>query len=423
LTTETIRHSRERLAWFILIGSFFACLLVSVTIPLTISAFLRNATTPLDTFLQANQGTVGIDDELGQRRAALVGEPPLEVAESGTILTDTTASALLTMRPPGGGDPLATLQISSNTTLDLDRATAPRFSLSGQPYRVRLNLKNGRVRLDVPETDERGVSLSISTPQGAVDLREPGRYTVEVNNDSTQVTVQERGLAAIVAAGESMTLRPGERAEVPTDSPPQGPLDPARNLVRNGDFSRGLEDWSLFAWQVERPDQPKGTTEVRTDDNDPTLRFAREGIGHADVRVTQSLNQDVSDVDTLRLLATLRVNAQSLGVCGVQGSECPLFVILNYVDETGVSRVWQHGFYAQGTVDDNLTPGACISCAVVQRAHERVPLEQLYFYEVDLKEELASQGFLPPRIIESLTLVASGHSFDTEVSDVSLIVE
>jgi hypothetical protein len=47
----------------------------------------------------------------------------------------------------------------------------------------------------------------------------------------------------------------------------------------------------------------------------------------------------------------------------------------------------------------------------------------LYFYEVDLKEELASQGFLPPRIIESLTLVASGHSFDTEVSDVSLIVE
>jgi hypothetical protein len=59
----------------------------------------------------------------------------------------------------------------------------------------------------------------------------------------------------------------------------------------------------------------------------------------------------------------------------------------------------------------------------VQRPHERVPLGQLYFYETDLIQELASQGFLPPRFIESVTLVGSGHSFTTEVSDVALVVE
>ncbi|MEZ4517560.1 MAG: hypothetical protein R3C44_12260 [Chloroflexota bacterium] len=216
---------------------------------------------------------------------------------------------------------------------------------------------------------------------------------------------------------------PGQRAEVPTGGSPVGPLDPTRNLIRNGDFGDGLNDWSLFAWQVELEDEPKGTTEVVNEAGNPALRFARQGVGHADVRVTQSINTDVSDLGDLRLLLTLRVVDQSLGVCGVQGSECPLFVVVNYVDESGVSRVWQHGFYANGVVDDNLTPGFCVSCAVVQQAHERVPAGQLYFYEVDLNDELARQGFLPPRYIESISLVGSGHSFISEVTDVSLIVE
>ena len=171
------------------------------------------------------------------------------------------------------------------------------------------------------------------------------------------------------------------------------------------------------------PDQPQGETTIQPDGGDPTLRFSRQGVGHADVRVTQSINQDVSDYETLRLSATLRILEQSLGVCGVQGSECPLFIIVNYIDENGVSRIWQHGFFAEGTVDDNLTPGACISCAVVQRPHDRVPLGQTYFYDVDLIQELAGQGALPPRFIESVTLASSGHSFTTEISDVSLVVE
>ena len=254
-------------------------------------------------------------------------------------------------------------------------------------------------------------------------MRDPGRYTVEVGADATQVTVQSDGAAVVAALGEELALGPGERVEIAAGSPLNGPLDPARDLIRNGNFNQGLDNWASFAWRVELPDQPKGETTVAPDGGGPVLRFAREGVGHADVRVTQSINQDVSGYDSLRLSATVRVLNQSLGVCGVQGSECPLFIILNYIDDGGVSRVWQHGFFAQGTVDDNLTPGACISCAVVQRPHERVPLGQFFFYDVDLIQELASQGFLPPRYIESITLVGSGHSFTTEVSDVALVVE
>lgn len=421
--TETYRFGRQRLAWFILFGSFFACLLLSTTAPLALRAFVQNATQPLDITVQANQGTVGVRAENGPGRAVLMGEPPQEIEGVTTIQTDTTASALVNVMPPDGDEPLATFQVSGNSTVQIEQATAPRFGISNQPFQMNLDVQAGRVRLYVPFFEERPVAITLATPHGQAEVNDPGRYIVEVGTEATQVTVQSDGAAVVTAQGESVNMSPGQRLEIPAGAPPRGPLDPARDLIRNGDFSQGLDNWSSFAWQVELPDQPKGETSVTSGGGGSVLRFDREGVGHADVRVAQSINQDVSGYDTLRVSATLRVLNQSLGVCGVQGSECPLFVIVNYIDDSGVARVWQHGFFAQGTVDDNVTPGQCISCAVVQRPHERVPLGQFFFYDVDLIQELASQGFLPPRHIESVTLVGSGHTFTTEVSDVALIVE
>lgn len=422
--TESHRFGRQRLAWMILAGSFVTCLLLGVTMPLALNAFLQNATQSLDITVQANQGTVGIEEQNGPRRAVLVGEPAQPVGAQSSIRTDTTASALMTVTPPDAQDTLLTLQVSGNSTVLLDQVKAPRFGLSRHPNRMVIDLQAGRVRLDIPPFSDRPLEVEVTTPQGgSIDIRDPGRYMLEVDNDATQVTVQNEGAAVVVSQDETLNLGPGERAEISLDDPPSGPFDPARDLIRNGDFGDALDNWSLFSWQVELDDQPKGETSIPVENNDPVLRFARQGVGHADVRVTQSLNQDVADYESLRLSTTLRIVDHSLGVCGVQGSECPLFIIVNYVDESGVSRVWQHGFFANGTIDDNLTPAACISCAVVQRPHERVPLGQLYFYEVDLIRELAGQGFLPPRFIESITLVGSGHSFITEVSDVALIVE
>ena len=139
---------------------------------------------------------------------------------------------------------------------------------------------------------------------------------VEVGADATQVTVQSDGAAVVAALGEELALGPGERVEIAAGSPLNGPLDPARDLIRNGNFNQGLDNWASFAWRVELPDQPKGETTVAPDGGGPVLRFAREGVGHADVRVTQSINQDVSGYDSLRLSATVRVLNQSLGVCG-----------------------------------------------------------------------------------------------------------
>lgn len=422
--TDSHRFSRQRLAWIVLTCSFISCIILTFSAPLALNAFLQNATRSLDIAVQANQGTVGIEEANGPRRAVLAGEPAQSIGERTSIRTDTTASSLVNVTMGGQSTPLATIQVASNSAVLLEQATAPRFGISDIPYRMNLDLLAGRVRLDIPPFATRPLDVRVTTPQGGrITIAEPGRYMLEVDNDASQVTVQSEGRAMVASQGETMTLVPGQRAEIRLNEAPDGPFDPARDLIRNGDFSNVLDNWALFSWQVELPDQPKGETTVQPNAGNPFLRFTRQGVGHADVRVTQSVNQDVSDYDSLRLSATLRIADQSLGVCGVQGSECPLFIIINYIDESGVSRVWQHGFFAEGTVDDNLTPGVCISCAVVQRAHERVSLGQLHFYETDLIQEMASQGMLPPRFIESITLVGSGHSFTTEISDVALIVE
>ncbi len=39
--------NRQRLAWAILIGSFFVCLVITVAVPITVNAFIQNASQDL----------------------------------------------------------------------------------------------------------------------------------------------------------------------------------------------------------------------------------------------------------------------------------------------------------------------------------------------------------------------------------------
>lgn len=427
IQTQNSLQGRQRLAWLVVLGSFFLCLALTITLPLSINAFIQNATQQLTNVVQAHQGTVGITSASGQQRAAFGSSAgqAVEVAPNEVILTDTNASALLLVSPPESSEPLARLQLSSNTTLALRRSEAPRFGWSNAGYRLGLELESGRVRVVVPEFVDRPLTVQFFTPQeGTITIDQPGQYSIEVSDNDTQVTVLESGAALVEGSDQGVSLLPGQRATIPNGGVPTGPLDPTRNLVRNGDFSQGLRDWVVFAWYIDLAGQPEGATEVRPIGGDQTLHFIRDGLGHADVQLSQTVNQDIFGASSLELQLTLNIVRHSLGVCGSVGSECPLFVRLEYIDEGGINRTWQHGFYAEGTVDDNSTPDACTSCALIQQLpHERVPLNELYFYEVDLFDELARQGFLPPRFIQRLFLIASGHTFEVEVSDVALIVE
>lgn len=425
LTERSVRE-RQRLGWAIVLGSFFVCMVITIAVPVGVATTLQNATELLDVQVQANQGTVRVDNPNGVGGALLVGEPGRTIEPGSSIVTGNTETALVSFALPDVAQRLVRFQVYSNTILRLEEASTPQFSISDHAHNMMMKMESGRVQIAVSELGQRPLFLQFDTPQGKIVVNEPGNYSLVVTNDDTQFSVQE-GNATVTAvtdeAENSLILSADQRAQIPTGQAPVGPLPTERNLIANNDFSNGKEKWTFFSWRVERADQPRGSSEVVNELGEPRLEIVREGVGHADLWIRQTVREDVTDLASLNLALTFRIVSQSLSVCGVQGSECPLFIRINYVDENGVTQTWQHGFYASGEVVDGATPDACISCAVVQSEHERVPPMQDYFYEVDLRTELARQGFLPPRFIDSVELVASGHSFEVEVVNVDLLAQ
>ncbi|MEW5988659.1 MAG: hypothetical protein AB1791_18685, partial [Chloroflexota bacterium] len=379
------------------------------------------ATRPLTVLAQANQGTVGIQPANPGTLALFAGSPPEKIDAPSRIITNVTDTALLQIFPPESELLLARVQVYGNTNTRIARAESPRFRFNSSEPILVIELDSGRLRLSRPDTDGEPFTIEIVTPQAQLTVRQPGQYSLAVSNTETQVAVQQ-GAVTVTAGGRSLALTGDQRAVVPVAGTAVGPLDSERNLIVNGDFDDELAEWTSLAWNVELAGQPAGETSIVEEAGDPSLRFSRLGSGHADASVRQLINQDVTDYSVLRLEVSLLVIAQSLGVCGVQGSECPLIVRLEYEDSNGGAQVWQQGFFATGEFATT-TPDVCISCPPPRPTHHRVTLGQLSFFTSDILAELRQQGLPPPRRIKSVTLLASGHSFETEVVEVALMAK
>lgn len=413
-------RERQRLAWAVLIGSFTLCLAITIMTPFIMNAALQNTKRPLTNMIEANQGTVRIDNANNESSVLIAGEPGKSVLPKSRILTDATSAATLLVYPFDGAEsPMARLQIYSRSIVNLTESNRPRFSVSDKDQLLDIHLDSGRIQLNIPKNGERPFHTTITTPHGQVTFSESGQYAVLVNNEETQVTVLN-GSGTVEAQNKTLSLASNERAEILADDPPIGPLNTERNLIQNGTFDNFWENWAVYVWNTELAEEPKGSSELTEVAGENAIRFQREGIGHADVRMRQIVDQDVTDYESLQLQLTFRVSEQSLGVCGVQGSECPLFIRVTYTDDNGIRRTWQQGFYANGEITPD-TPNACVSCAVVQDTHAEVPLNVVQFFEADLLAELARQGSPPPRFIEDVSLVSSGHSFAVDIIDVALM--
>ncbi|MCA9933781.1 MAG: hypothetical protein H6662_10360 [Ardenticatenaceae bacterium] len=422
-TSEVFAQKRQRLAWFVLFGGFVVFIAIAIAIPWLTIAYVQDTTDLLPVLAQSNQGTVSIDSAVGPPRAALPGEAPQAVNPGETVLTDATATGLLLVYPAENTtEALARLQLYGTTSVRITTAEAPRFESSDKPLSFAATLTGGRIRLVVADVGERPYLIILNTPHGIVYVREPGEYSLDVNNEMTQVTVQQ-GSLDVRAQGESLILNSTQRAEIALNAAPAGPLPPERDLVQNGSFRDRWSRWVQLAWTVERSDQPVGQIDIAEIFGEAGLQITRTGEGHADVGVRQLINQDVTDFEMLLLEINLRIRDQSLGVCGTVGSECPVIVRIDYDDVDGNPQVWQQGFYASGEIGPDGPPDVCVSCPPPRFEHYQVPLGQLFLFQADLISELQRKGFLPPRRIKSISVMASGHSFAVEILDISLLAE
>ncbi|MBL7063463.1 MAG: FecR domain-containing protein [Anaerolineae bacterium] len=412
-----MRRNPERLAWIVLLLSFFTCMSLVVAVPLGIRWYVLNASVRQEVALEVQRPPLSVA-LAGRGEPVAIAQDRDDIPERTVVDTDATSGRLV-MHAPRTDDPviIATVQLYHDTEVVLSSARSPRFPASSLPHKIVLEMRAGHVRISVPGHEERPTVVEVYTPHGAATLTE-GNYEVKVNT-TTEVTVRS-GQANVISNEMVVRLGPAERATV-GDERIVGPRPAARNLITNGDFQAPLEDgWRSYNKDIELEGEPEGQVQRTEIENQPAVVVEREGVGHAETGITQELDADIRDFSFLRLHLLLRVEEHNVPVCGSEGSECPVMVRIDYRDAYGADREWLQGFYS---LLDTSTPGnqpVCVTCST-RNEHIRVSEDTWYPYLSPNLIPLLSQDGQSPILIKSVTVYASGHTYQSAIAEVELI--
>jgi hypothetical protein len=402
----------ERLAWVVLLTSFFICIGLTLAVPLGVRAFVLFSRVEQNITLEVQRGPLRVTWP-GRGEPIAIAEERSDIPVRTVVTTDLTEGRLVMHTPEENGPVVVSVQLYNNTEAVLSSASSPRFSISQLPHQVVVEVRAGRVRINVSDTAERPTVAEVQTPHGTITLTE-GSYEVKVNT-ATEVTVRY-GKAEVHLGQWAMSLDPAQRAIVSADKI-KGPLPAIRNLVVNGDFQHQIDgwaaDWSRYSQQTD-PQQPQGSVGIVVNEGREVVNYYRDGSNHAEIGIRQEIDYDVRDFSSLELHMAVRVISEDIGGfggCGYLGSECPIIVRMEYEDTYGSDSTWQHGFYIGEPKSDWLTQGWA----------EAIPEGTWQTYDSgNLMEELADA---PPALVKSLTIYASGHSFHAMVTEVELLTQ
>jgi hypothetical protein len=404
-----MRGNPGRVAWVILLTALVIFFILAAGIPLGIRSYLFNAVEEQSASMQVIEGTVLVERATGSAPSGV--RESAELDQGDAVITDANSWATLDLFDRSH------VTLYNNAKVRLEESLAPRFALSDRPNRISLNLTGGLMRVGVALAGERPVEFTVVTPHTIVALEE-GSYRVEATNEGTQVTVV-RGQAMVGQDVSRITIPQGERAWIDLSGQPAAPLPAARNLIENGDFSEPLVTTWVTNTRILRSSATPPTVQAVESDGRRSIRLVRreadDGI-HSEASIFQALDQDVRDFVRLQVSLDVLLEFQSLSGGGQLSSEFPVIVRLDYKDRWGNDQFWTHGFYYQNregypiTLDPWGSPNG-----------EQIPRSVWYPYESgNLLELLGESG---PVHVTGLTVYASGWNYDSQVSEIQLIVE
>lgn len=411
----------EHVAWLVLSLSFISCIALAVGVPTGVRWYLHNATRPMDVLLQPRSGAVTY--RRPGNATALVASDGTELFTRSEIVQEDDADALVIFYHPDQSDtPIATVQLYGETDIVIGQAQTPRFEASQLPYHVHLRVSSAsNMRVSVAG-DGREAQLTVQTPQGTVNLQQ-GTFKLIVRTSQTDLTVID-GQAYVpdLESEDNLVLTQSQRTQLT----PQGLGEITigeRNILRglNGDFDEPLAStWELYT-EKDREDENGGTVRQRAvGESRRVVFFTRVGQHWAETGLTQEINQDIRGAKSLYVRARLRIDAQTLPVCGSMGTECPLMIRLRFSDQsTGRRPEWLQGFYAVEGEDTNQP--FCPSCEW-KAQHIQVPLGVWYDYESpDLLPLLRAEN-INPATLWSVEIYASGHTYGSAIDEIAVLV-
>jgi hypothetical protein len=417
-----MRQRPERLAWTVLLSAFAAFCLIAVGSPLTVRSYLRNARQPLHVQINSQRGTVRVARGASSQINAISQDAsdPIQLFKGDRVLTGDFSEGLLSLQrgEPKDRETLGTVVIYDNSTVNLIDAYSPRFAFSSNTHRGIVAVAEGKVGIEVHSSnDNRSMQMEVRSDHVSASLG-VGSYAVEANNQRTTITVRD-GQATVRADGKDLVLQTGQRAIALGSGELDGPLPAEHNLIINGDFTHGIDK----SW-LEYPDDPSARVFKASEDGQSFVWFQHDQAQPSEVGLVQTLNNNVKDLESLVVYIKLRINYHSLSVCGSQGSECPVMVRIDYIDAVGGNRQWVHGFYAfEDPAQGGQLPYYCLTCPEPSSGdHTRVP-EKVWFHYLSPNLMAIEPPEFRPTQIRSVRVYASGHSYDSMVTDVELLAE
>jgi hypothetical protein len=431
------RVETHHLAWAVL-GTFFG---IFCTLCLTTSFgvyyFMFQSNVRMTAVVEVARGTVGIvGADLSQRfefdRAV--------VTRDDTVLTDAQSQSQVVFQDSQQpGRVVAAVTLKNDSGLVVRQITQPRFDWSRSVYRIVLDGVRGEFDVFVSDSSVGGqqqTDITLNLPhETRVVLNESGNYTVTIGEEQIQVR-SRRGAALLVpperAGGRTVIAGQTGIFNVRTDSVAM--TANYEELIANNIFSLppaevseleagtanafdlwnctdrtytevpGYLEWSVFQGRLSLHVQ-------RLETSAPGQTGCIQPMGYS----AQS-GRTVANYDYLSLRASFLVETHSLDACGVEGSECPVMLRLDYIDAEGDDHRWYQGFYAK---NNPLTeyPLRCNSPGCEE--HKRVNTGTWYTYESGNLFSLFPVDRQPKSIL-NVQFYSSGHEYDVYMSEISL---
>ncbi len=448
---ESQQANPQILAWTILLLAFALFCLLFVTLLVTAEHFLFQSSHPMEVILNVGRGTVSVSDLANP--AEQVGINGSAIPDGVIVRTDPQSQGTINFIDGEEGEErlLATLTLQRNSRVTLLGAQSPRFPWSRRGHEIALQDVIGEMNLTISDFSGQDIRVYGRTPGRAwLQMSGPGTYTIEGASEELRLFNHDGQVRLETAGGlQKQVVPPGAQGAVLYESPRVEIRPGYVNLLKDEDFvqvGRGASTSEGAAWTCDHgpADSPPGAHEILNAFGLESLRFLREGgvTSHGENFCVQQFGQrglDLSelDLDYLSIRVSFFVERASLGSCGTLGSECPLMLRMDYLNqeylesqrdpqtgETGVRAVppggdaikWRHGFFTHTREE---WPMRCDTCI---QDHQLIHEKSWYVYESPNLLTLFSPD-PPPEIIVGVWVYASGHEYDVRVRDVALLAK
>lgn len=438
IAVQPAMRNPERIAWGILLVAFAIFCLSCVLSMVFVYYFFFESTVMMTVEANPSRGTGGFT---GSSLSEQVLRPRLAPFTSRTTFrTDLPSQIVLSFRDPHLDNRLVALvTLKDNSVLDFIAAERPRFEWGSGVYRITLERAYGEIDVLISDNLPHDVELNLSTKKtssptaelGAlIGFGDSGHYTVDVNDERISVMNHDGEVVLRyypdLSFGRSIPV--GSRGVVSNQDTEitlediQTVPNPFVDLLENSRFNDILGNIpTKWACGNQAGNMPSGRYTTYIQDERPVLQFVRgeNANTHGETFCKQGLSEgerwiDVTSYNVLELHVSLYIQYQSYPACGDQGSECPLMVLIEYEDINGNDRELFYGFYAVPRPD---LPARCQSCW-----QDHIQIGEQVWYNFDSGNIFS---ILPedqrPAYISSVYFYASGHQYDTRISQVSLI--